>query len=184
MRPEDFRLPPRAEPPEPPVLPREDDFFAAPLRPPDDLRAVDLRPEDFFDALLRPLEDFFDALLRPLEDFFDALLRPLEDFFDALFRPPEDFFAALLRPPEEDFFDARLRPEDAPELPPPLEDDLRPRDDDELFFADLRPEPDLRPPPDSLFTVAQARDSASSSDTPLSLYPSSMCSACRFCLSV
>ena len=147
LRPEDFRLPPRAEAPDPPVVPREDDFFAAPLRPPDDLRAADLRPEDFFDAVFRPLADFFDAI----------------------FRPPEDFFAARLRPPEEDFFDARLRPEDAPERPPPLDDDLRARDDDELFFADLRPEPDLRPPPDSLLTVAQARDSASSSDTPLSL---------------
>src|SRR5690606_41140965 len=34
-----------------------------------------------------------------------------------------------------------------------------------------RPEPDLLPPPSSLFTVAQARLSASFAETPFSLYP-------------
>src|SRR5690606_15093197 len=38
------------------------------------------------------------------------------------------------------------------------------------FFP--RPEPDLLPPPDSLFTVAQARLSASFSGVPRFLYPS------------
>src|SRR5262249_33814479 len=47
-----------------------------------------------------------------------------------------------------------------------------------------RPLPDLLPPPDSLLTVAQARRSASPSGTPRPSYPSAMCSAFRFCLSV
>src|SRR5687767_14563201 len=47
-----------------------------------------------------------------------------------------------------------------------------------------RPLPDFLPPPLSLFTVAHARRSASFSDTPRFSYPSSMCSAWRFCLSV
>src|SRR5690606_5155990 len=66
-------------------------------------------------------------------------------------------------------------------LAPPLRPPLR-----ELscvsFFP--RPEPDLLPPPDSLFTVAQARLLASFSETPRSSYPSAICSALRFCLSV
>jgi hypothetical protein len=49
------------------------------------------------------------------------------------------------------------------------------------FFAVLRPP--LFPPPSCLFTVAQAMRSALSSDAPRSRALSSMCSACRFCLS-
>src|ERR1041384_6349375 len=58
------------------------------------------------------------------------------------------------------------------------------------FLLDLwlsflpRPLPDFLLPPDSLLTVAQARLFASFFETPLSSYPSSMCSALRFCLSV
>jgi len=48
----------------------------------------------------------------------------------------------------------------------------------------VRPEPLFFPPPDCLFTVAQARLSASLADAPLFLYPSSIFSAWRFCLSV
>src|SRR5262249_24264872 len=48
----------------------------------------------------------------------------------------------------------------------------------------LRPLPDFLPPPDSLFTVAQARRFASFAGVPRSSYPSAMCSALRFCLSV
>src|SRR5438445_11902016 len=46
------------------------------------------------------------------------------------------------------------------------------------------PPPGFSPPPCTLFTVAHARRSASSSGSPRSSYPSSMCSAWRFCLSV
>jgi len=56
---------------------------------------------------------------------------------------------------------------------------------DELLLAFFpRPEPLFFPPPVSLFTVAQARRPASLRDTPLFSYPSSMCSAWRFCLLV
>jgi hypothetical protein len=51
-----------------------------------------------------------------------------------------------------------------------------------LFFP--RPDPLFLPPPSSLFTVAQARRSASRRDTPRFSYPSSMCSAFRCCLLV
>jgi hypothetical protein len=47
-----------------------------------------------------------------------------------------------------------------------------------------RPDPLFLPPPSSLFTVAQARRSASRRETPRFSYPSSMCSAFRFCLFV
>jgi hypothetical protein len=47
-----------------------------------------------------------------------------------------------------------------------------------------RPEPDFFPPPLSLFTVAHARPSAVFVLTPRFSYPSAMCSAFRFCLSV
>src|SRR5438067_616954 len=46
------------------------------------------------------------------------------------------------------------------------------------------PPPRFSPPPWTLLTVAHARRSASPSGTPCSSYPSSMCSAWRFCLSV
>jgi hypothetical protein len=51
------------------------------------------------------------------------------------------------------------------------------------FFESL-PDPDFLPPPDILFSVAQARRSASFSVTPRFSYPSSMWCAWRFCLSV
>lgn len=55
-----------------------------------------------------------------------------------------------------------LRPaEAAPPLRPPFFDD-------EWFSGLPRPEPDLFPPPDSLFTVAHARRSASFAPTPRS----------------
>ena len=57
-----------------------------------------------------------------------------------------------------------------------------------VLAADLRavfrPEPESRPPPLCLLTVAQAIRSASFSDRPCSRSLSSMCSAWRFCLSV
>ena len=52
-------------------------------------------------------------------------------------------------------------------------------------YDDARPEPPcFLPPPSCLLTVAHARRSASSGGTPCFSYPSSMCSAFRFCLSV
>jgi hypothetical protein len=45
------------------------------------------------------------------------------------------------------------------------------------------PDPPFLPPPVILLTVAQARRSASFSGTPRFSYPSSMCSAWRFCFS-
>src|SRR4051812_21972816 len=76
----------------------------------------------------------------------------------------QPFFAAAER-------SAALRlAEAAPPLRPPLRDGA--------WFSGLpRPEPDFLPPPVSLLTVAQARRSASFSDTPRSSYPSSICSA-------
>src|SRR4029078_8518266 len=53
-----------------------------------------------------------------------------------------------------------------------------------LLVARPRPDPLFSPPWSILLTVAHARRSASPSETPRSSYPSSMCSACRFCLSV
>src|SRR5213078_4627077 len=62
---------------------------------------------------------------------------------------------------------------------PPLRPPLR---DAERFSFFPRPDPLFFPPPVSLFTVAQARRSASLLDVPRFSYPSSMCSALRFCL--
>src|SRR3990167_7630706 len=47
-----------------------------------------------------------------------------------------------------------------------------------------RPEPDLLPPPHSLFIFSHARLSAAFLPTPPFSYLSSICSALRFCLSV
>jgi hypothetical protein len=54
----------------------------------------------------------------------------------------------------------------------------------EETFVLFRPRPDplFFPPPSSLFTVAQARRAASPRETPRFSYPSSICSALRFCL--
>jgi hypothetical protein len=69
---------------------------------------------------------------------------------------------------------------DAEALPP-----LRPPLREELLLLFLpRPDPLFLPPPSSLLTVAQARRAASPPDTPRLSYPSSMCSAFRFCLLV
>lgn len=67
------------------------------------------------------------------------------------------------------------------EAAPPLRPPLR---EERLVLFLPRPDPLFLPPPSSLFTVAQARRSASRRDTPRFSYPSSMCSAFRFCLSV
>src|SRR5689334_18353106 len=62
---------------------------------------------------------------------------------------------------------------------------MRPPLRDETFVSGTpRPEPLWLPPPVSLFTVAQARRSASFSGTPRSSYPASIWRAWRFCLSV
>lgn len=97
-----------------------------------------------------------------------------------------------VRPPER--LPVLLRPERPPLLPPRLEEPLR---DEEPRDEDLRPElpppreelplradPPFLPPPSCLLTVAQARRSASSPETPRSSYPSSMCCALRRCLLV
>src|SRR5689334_10435446 len=62
---------------------------------------------------------------------------------------------------------------------PPLRPPLR---DEAVLVRFPRPCPLFFPPPVSLLTVAQARRSASPLDTPRFSYPSSMCSAWRFCL--
>jgi hypothetical protein len=64
-----------------------------------------------------------------------------------------------------------------PPFLPPLREELL-----VLFFP--LPDPLFLPPPSSLFTVAQARRAASPRVTPRFSYPSSMCSAFRFCLLV
>jgi hypothetical protein len=105
--------------------------------------------------------------LRELREALDRL-RPLLDFrrrVDAAFRAEEE------RDDFEREADAR------PPFRPPFREELR-----LVFFP--RPEPLFLPPPVSLFTVAQARRAASPRDTPRFSYPSSICSACRFCLLV
>src|SRR5262249_36884875 len=61
---------------------------------------------------------------------------------------------------------------------------LPPFDEADRFCGRPRPPPDFSPPPLSLFTVAEARRFASFAGVPRSSYPSSMCSARRFCLSL
>ena len=78
---------------------------------------------------------------------------------------------------EEEREDLERAPEARPPFLPPFRAELR-----LVFF--LRPEPLFLPPPVSLFTVAQARRSASFRDTPRFSYPSSICSAWRFCFFV
>ncbi|WP_437570610.1 hypothetical protein [Sorangium sp. So ce542] len=154
------------------------------------LRALDpvlLRALD--PALLRALDP---VLLRALDP---ALLRALDP---ALFRAldPALFGAAFFAAPPwpapaaafrlrvaAAFFAAALRAEAgrAFEAAPPLRP---PFFAGSLFTGLPTPEPDFFPPPVILLTVAQARRSASPSDKPRFSYPSSMCSACRFCLSV
>jgi hypothetical protein len=103
----------------------------------------------------------------------------------ALFRLPDDdrrrrveaaFRAAVER---EDFEreDFEREAEARPPFLPPFREELR--------FAFLpRPEPLFLPPPVSLFTVAHARRAASPRETPRFSYPSSICSAWRFCFPV
>jgi hypothetical protein len=137
---------------------RELDDFADFREPPDfDLPEEDLRVEDFFaddlDADFRD-EDFFEVPEDFLADDFLA-----EDFLAEDFLAEDLFEGDFL---EVDFFDDDFFEEDLPE-----EDDF----DFEDFFAPLeplRPLPDFLPPPDCLFTVAQARRSASLSETPRS----------------
>ena len=103
------------------------------------------------------------------------LLLRLEPELLRLLLPPD-----LRRRLEVDFLAEEEREdlrelEALPPLRPPFLDELR------LDFFPL-PEPLFLPPPVSLFTVAQARRSASFRDTPRFSYPSSICSAWRFCL--
>ena len=129
-------------------------------------RDVDLRdplPLDFPD-LPDVLED--DLLGRlplddlPEEDFRDE---PLEDLRELERLLVDDF-------PEEDFLEL---PDDFLDLPDDdlLVEDLLDDPDFEDFLLPLEPFfplPDFLPPPDCLFTVAQARRSASFFDTPRS----------------
>lgn len=121
-------------------------------------------PPDFRGELLFLLADFLPELrFRLLPDFFAAeRFRLLPDFFAGVRFLLADFRADFL--PDDVFL---LLPD---------------------FFADARfllPPPDFFLPPSScLFTVRQARSSASPFDTPFFSYPFSMCSAFRFCLDV
>src|SRR6202048_1138126 len=106
--------------------------------------------------------------------------------FRAPWRAPDLAVAFRLRVAAA-FFAARDRAaagrlaEALPPRGPPI---LPPRFEDTLVSGTPRPEPLLLPPPVSLLTVAHARRSASFLPTPRCSYPSSMCSARRFCLSV
>ena len=96
-----------------------------------------------------------------------------------LFRLPDDrrrrVEAAFRAAAERDDFEREA--EARPPFLPPFREELR--------FAFLpRPEPLFLPPPVSLFTVAHARRAASPRETPRFSYPSSICSAWRFCLPV
>ncbi len=93
--------------------------------------------------------------------------------------------ARPLRPRDDDR-DADDRADlarDAEDRPPFVADFLaEPLRD--LAAAFLRPDPLFRPPPETLFSVAQALRAASPRETPRCSYPSSMCRACRFCFAV
>src|SRR5690349_3768611 len=120
--------------------------------------------------LLEPLR-LRERLLEPLRERLEAerrllLLRRLPPLLRRLDEP--------LREREELDRDAAAR---RPPFLPPLRDELR-------FDFFPRPDPLFLPPPVSLFTVAHARRSASPRETPRFSYPSSICSACRFCLFV
>ena len=97
-------------------------------------------------AVFRRRLALFPAPVRFLAVLFRVDFRRVVLLRADLRAPRALFFAVLFRPP----FDALLRL---------------------LFFLALRflPDPDLRPPPLCLFTVAHARRSASSSETPRSL---------------
>jgi hypothetical protein len=118
----------------------------------------------------RELDDF-----RAPDDFRE--LGDFEDRPDDLLPVPRRFrvAAALRADAERAALDRRA--EAAPPFRPPFLEEVR-----VLFLP--RPDPLFLPPLSSLFTVAQARRSASLRDTPRSSYPSSMCSARRFCLLV
>ena len=171
-----------------PVLFRERVLFRAPVlfRDPVLFRALErvlfLEPALFFELLFRALVLFrARVLFRELVPF-----RPLVLFRAlVLFREPVLFrelvlfrfrVAAAFRAEAER--DDLVREAAArPPFLPPFRDELR------LVFLP-RPEPLFLPPPVSLFTVAQARRSASPVETPRSSYPSSICRACRFCFDV
>jgi hypothetical protein len=68
-----------------------------------------------------------------------------------------------------------------PDFLPPFFPPLR---DEALLVFFPRPEPLFLPPLSDLFTVAHARFSASFFETPRFSYPSSICSAFRFCFDV
>jgi hypothetical protein len=137
---------------------RLDDFFRErPDEPRDDERRED-EPAD----LDRPREPLVER--RPADRPLDPL--PEERREDD--RPDDDRL-------EDDFEEVPLC-DRRPPFRPPLRDGS--------LFVDLCPEPPLRPPPVSLFTVAHARRSASFSPTPRLSYPSSMWCAILFCLDV
>jgi hypothetical protein len=143
---------------------------------PDFLAVERFRPPDFRAELLFLLAVFLPELrFRLLPDFFATeRFRLLPDFFAAdRFRLLPDLFAdvpfLLLD------FRAVFLPDDVFLLLPD-------------FFAAVRllplPADFFLPPLSCLLTVRQARSSASFFETPFFSYPSSMCSAFRFCLDV
>lgn len=125
------------------------------LRAPLPLDLLDL-PDLLEDDLLeRPLEDLPDDDFRdePLEDLPELERLLVDDLLEEDFlEPPEDFLDDL---PDGDLLEEDLLDD------PDFADFLLPL---EPFF----PLPDFLPPPDCLFTVAQARRSASFFDTPRS----------------
>ena len=118
----------------------------------------------------RELDDFLE-----LNDFF--ALDDFDDRPDAFLPVPRRFRVAAAFRADAERAALDRRAEAAPPFRPPFLEDVR-----VLFLP--RPDPLFLPPLSSLFTVAQARRSDSLRDTPRSSYPSSMCSALRFCLSV
>ena len=124
-------------------------------------------------------ERFRELLERPRLLLLLLRLRPLLERLRVLRLLPEDLRlrvdAAFLAAEERD--DLEREAEARPPFLPPFLDELR-------FVFLPRPEPLFLPPPVSLFTVAQARRSASFRDVPRFSYPSSICSAWRFCLLV
>jgi hypothetical protein len=133
---------------------------------------VDLRDRVLFrgEALFRE-----DAFFREEVVFREAVLFREEVLFRTLL--PRRFRVAAAFRADADRAALGREADARPPFFPPFREGAR-------FGFFPRPEPLFLPPPDSLFSVAHARRSASLRGTPRSSYDSSMCRARRRCFAV